>query len=125
MEKRGGGSNNAERMPWRGLFLLCGAADEPQMDGQLLRISEPREVGVTPERYVYFEVRRSKEHLQREVVDSGPYFVIHAPFRATWYSTRRVLPNNSQGAPDHWTSIGRRIHLPFLSTAWLLCQKHN
>lgn len=45
----GGGGDNAERMPGlpRGLFLLSRATDEPQMDGQLLWVSEPREVGVT------------------------------------------------------------------------------
>ena len=47
--KRRGGGDNAERMPslprW-GLFLLSRATDEPQMDGQLLWVSEPREVGV-------------------------------------------------------------------------------
>lgn len=53
-EVRGG--NNAERMPgpsrW-GLFLLSRATDEPQMDGQLLWVSEPREAGVTREKAVH------------------------------------------------------------------------
>lgn len=50
-----GGGDNAERMPGlprRGLFLLSRATDEPQMDGQLLWVSEPREVGVTRGRCV-------------------------------------------------------------------------
>lgn len=33
-----------------GLFLLSRATDEPQMDGQLLWVSEPEEVGVTQRR---------------------------------------------------------------------------
>lgn len=53
---RGGGVDNVERVPglprW-GLFLLYGATDEPQMDGQLLWVSEPREVGVTKEKAVH------------------------------------------------------------------------
>lgn len=90
--------NGCHGRPWRGLFLLCGAADEPHMDGQLLRISEPREVGVTPGRYGYFEVRRSKEHLQREGVDSGPHLLFTLPFvplgillREFYQTTLKVL----------------------------------
>lgn len=42
----GGGGDNAERMPglpWRGLFSLSRATDEPQMEGQLLWVSGPGE----------------------------------------------------------------------------------
>lgn len=50
-KKRGGGGDNAERMPRSAtagpVFALSGATDEPQMDGQLLWVSEPGEVGVT------------------------------------------------------------------------------
>lgn len=63
--KKGGGDDNAKRMPRWGLFLLSRATDEPQMDGQLLWVSEPGEVGVTWDMCVYFEelVSRSRGHL--------------------------------------------------------------
>lgn len=51
--KKGGCGDNGERMPrsaTAGLFLLSRATDEPQMDGQLLWVSEPEEVGVTRRR---------------------------------------------------------------------------
>lgn len=34
--------NGCHGRPRRGLFLLSRATDEPQMDGQLLRVSEPQ-----------------------------------------------------------------------------------
>lgn len=43
-----------------GLFFLAGAADEPQMDEQLLPVSRRSEVGVAAGRCVYLEVCRSK-----------------------------------------------------------------
>lgn len=39
--------NGCHGRPRRGLFSLSRATDEPQMDGQLLWVSEPGEVGVT------------------------------------------------------------------------------
>lgn len=54
----GGGGDNAERMPGlprRVLLLLSRVTDEPQMDGQLLWVSEAQGgVGVTAGRYVCF-----------------------------------------------------------------------
>lgn len=45
--------NGCHGWPRRGLFLLSRATDEPQMDGQLLWVSGPGEVGVTQGRCVY------------------------------------------------------------------------
>lgn len=80
----GGGGDNAERMPGpprRVLLLLSRATDEPQMDGQLLWVSEPREVGVTEGRCVCFEGvgMQVKGAPLREGVDSRPNCIFTLP----------------------------------------------
>lgn len=64
--------------PRRGLFLLPGVADEPQMDDQLLWIPQPGwgEGGVPAGRRVYFEVCRSKERLSVKVSTQGHIFYL-------------------------------------------------
>ena len=100
-------------LPRRGLFLLSRATDEPQMDGQLLWVSEPREVGVTRGSVCMFwgVGMQVKGAPLREGVDSRRYFHIHAPFVPT--VPLAILPGGlsivsqkgSQGALDHWTLI--------------------